>query len=62
MGAMLPRGQRREGRKQSGAEVPVDPDHVPGRVHAAMVRGGQVTPHRQNQVMCSEELLSAEPH
>ena len=42
----------REGRQQGRAEMTVDPDHVPGgsRVHAAMLRRGQVSAHRQDLV------------
>ena len=46
---------RRHGRERGqnhGADVPADPDQVQGgcRVHAAMVAGGQVTPHHRDPV------------
>src|SRR2546421_597045 len=42
----------RERRQQRGAEMAVDPDHVPGarRVHTPIVRRDQVSPHRQDLV------------
>src|SRR5690348_1067192 len=52
VGVVVLRDQGWERGQQGGAEVPVDPDHVAGgyRVHAAMVEGGQVTPHHHDPV------------
>ena len=46
------RHHRRERGQHRGAEVPVDPDRVQGGcwVHAAMVTGGLVNPHRRDLV------------
>src|SRR5580692_10683173 len=47
---MLPGWKARKGGDQGGAKMSVDPDQVPGRcrVHGAMLRRRQVSPHRQD--------------
>jgi hypothetical protein len=48
----LTRHSRKRG-KQGCAEMPVDPDQVPGgcRIHTVMIRRDQVKPHHQDLVM-----------
>jgi hypothetical protein len=59
-----PRRHRREPGQHGGAEVPVDPDHVPGgcRVHDAMVKGWQVKPHHQDPVTAGLERAAGRQH
>ena len=45
-------GHGRKRRQQRRAEVPIDPDHVPGGfwIHDAMLEGRQVKPHHRDPV------------